>query len=68
VAFNSLVFLLYFCPLAAYVAEVFPLSSAASPGPDVCTRSFFTSGSVGCSSSYCVAPVVALFALSLGSP
>jgi hypothetical protein len=68
VAFISLVFLLYFCVLAAYVAEVFSLSSVASPGSDGCTRSFFTSGSVGCPSSYCAAPVVALFALSLGSP
>jgi hypothetical protein len=66
--FNSLIFLFYFCMLAAYVAEVFPSSSIASPSSDGCTRSFFTYGSAGCPSGCCVAFVVALFALSLGSP
>jgi hypothetical protein len=68
VAFNSLIFLLYFCALVAYVAEVFPFSSPTSRGSDGCTRGFFTSGSAGCPSSCCATHVVALFALSLGSP
>jgi hypothetical protein len=69
VAFTALffysIFLTYF---VAYVAEVFSSSPVGLSCFDGCTRSFFTSGSAGCPSSCCTAPVVELLALSLGSP
>jgi hypothetical protein len=58
----------FFTYFVAYVAEVFSSSPVGLPWSEGCTRGFFTSGSAGFPSSCCAAPVVALFALSLGSP
>jgi hypothetical protein len=68
VALIALFFYSTLAYLLSYVAEVFPSSPIASPGSDGCTHSFFISGSAGCHSSCCAAPIVVLFALSLGSP
>jgi hypothetical protein len=67
--FYSLVFLLYSLTyFVAYVAKVFSCSRVGFSCSDGCTHGFFTYGSAGCPSSCCAAPVVEIFALSLGSP
>jgi hypothetical protein len=48
----------------AYAAAVFSSSSVSLSCSDSCTHGFFTSGSAGCLSGCCAAPVVELFVLS----